>query len=133
MFLKLFLLFTIVPVLELAVLIKMGTIIGTTNTIALILLTGVSGAALAKSQGLSLITRIQDDLQGGRLPAEDLLNGGFVLVGGVLLLTPGFITDILGFILLIPFTRNLCKKWLRHKLEQKIASGGVYVDWQGFH
>ncbi len=133
MFLKLFLLFTVVPVLELTVLIKMGTIIGTTNTIALILLTGVGGAALAKSQGLSLITRIQSDLQEGRLPAEELLNGAFVLVGGVLLLTPGFITDILGFILLIPFTRNLCKKWLRRKLEQKIASGGVYVDWQGFH
>ncbi len=134
MLLKLFLLFTVVPLLELTVLIKMGTIIGTTNTIALILLTGVGGAALAKSQGLYVISRIQSDLQEGRLPAEELLNGAFVLAGGILLLTPGFITDTMGFILLIPFSRNLCKKWLRHKLEQKIASGGnIYMDWQGFH
>ena len=132
MFLKLFLLFTVVPLLELAVLIKMGTIIGTMNTIMLILLTGIGGAVLAKSQGLYVITAIQKDLQAGRLPTEELLNGAFVLAGGALLLTPGFITDITGFVLLVPLTRNLCKRWLRRKLEQKLASGEIFVEWRGF-
>lgn len=129
MLLKLFLLFTVVPIAELAVLIELGTIIGTANTIMIILFTGVGGAILAKTQGLSVISKIQNELQTGRVPAEELINGVFVLVGGGLLLTPGIITDILGFTLLIPFTRNLCKRWLRHKLEQKLSSGEVFIDW----
>ena len=132
MLFRLFLLFTLIPLLELSVLIKVGTVIGTLNTIMLILLTGVGGAILAKSQGLSVLSRIQEDLQLGILPTEELLNGAFVLVGGVLLLTPGLITDLLGFILLIPVTRRLCKQWLRRKLEQKLAAGKVYISWRGF-
>lgn len=132
MLLKLFLLFTIVPVLELACLIEIGSIIGTMNTVIIILVTGVSGAYLAKSQGLYVITKIQSDLSQGKLPAEEILNGAFILVGGALLLTPGFLTDVFGLVLLIPFTRNLIKKWLRYKLEQKIASGEIYTNWHGF-
>ncbi len=130
MLLKLFLLFTIIPMLELAFLIEIGSVIGTMNTIMLILLTGVSGAALAKSQGISVLSKIQMEMQAGRLPAEELLNGAFVLAGGVLLLTPGFITDLSGLVLLLPLTRNIIKRWLRRKLEEKMASGDITIGWR---
>ncbi|MBI5789581.1 MAG: membrane protein FxsA [Candidatus Schekmanbacteria bacterium] len=127
MFLKLLLLFTILPLVELSILIKVGGQIGALNTIALVLVTGIIGTLLAKTQGMALLRRVQNELGQGRLPAEELLNGVFILTGGVLLLAPGFLTDILGIIFLIPITRNLCKKWLRYKLMQKLESGQIHL------
>ena len=119
MFFKLLILFIIVPLLELALLIKIGTLIGTLNTILVILITGILGAALAKQQGLGVITRIREDLALGRIPSDELFNGVCILIGGFLLLTPGLLTDVLGFCLLIPATRQGIKKYLRYKIEQK--------------
>lgn len=119
MLFKLLILFIAIPLLELALLIKIGTLIGTFNTILLILITGIVGAALTKQQGLGVITRIREDMAVGRVPSDELFNGVCILVGGFLLLTPGFLTDALGFSLLIPSARQGIKKYLRYKFEKK--------------
>lgn len=125
MFIKLLILFTFVPVLEIYVLIEAGRQIGAMPTIGLIILTGIAGAYLARSQGFQLLQRIQSDLQAGRVPAEEMFDGAMILAGGVVLLTPGFCTDLLGFILLTPFTRTYIKRRLKIWVEQKIARGEI--------
>jgi len=132
MFIKLLLAFVIIPVLELTVLMKVSNIIGILNTVMVILITGVWGAYLAKSQGFQVLKRITDNLEQGNLPTEELLDGAFVLVGGALLLTPGFLTDLSGLICLIPQTRYLIKTWLRRKLEQKLASGKFNIHYRSW-
>ncbi len=127
MFIRLLLLFTFIPVLELIILIKVGAWIGVAPTIALILLTGIAGAYLARTQGLDLAMRIQRELNEGRLPAEELLDGAMVLVGGILLLTPGFFTDLSGFILLVPGTRQFCKKTVRLWMKRYIDQGRITI------
>jgi UPF0716 protein FxsA len=129
MLFKLLLIFTIIPVIELAVLIKVGGIIGTLNTIVIILITGIWGAALARSQGLRVLQRIREDMQAGILPADELFNGVMVLLGGALLLTPGFVTDVMGLLCLIPQTRFIIKKYLKHWVQSRIDSGQIYTDW----
>lgn len=120
MFIKLILLFTLIPLIELVVLIKLGNIIGLIPTILIVILTGILGASLTRSQGLNTLNRIQSDLSRGVVPAENLLNGVLILVGGVVLLTPGLLTDTLGFLLLIPATRNRFKCLLKNRLKQRI-------------
>ena len=119
MFYWLLLVFIGVPLLELAILIKVGALIGTLNTILLILISGILGATLAKQQGLGVITRIREELAQGHVPSDELLDGVCILVGGFLLLTPGLLTDALGFALLIPPVRKIIKKYLRRKLNRK--------------
>jgi UPF0716 protein FxsA len=125
MFIKLLILFTFIPILEITVLIEAGRQIGVISTISLVILTGIAGAFLARSQGFELLTRIQSDLQAGRVPAEELFDGAMILAGGVVLLTPGFCTDLIGFMLLTPATRCHIKKWLRQWVEKKIARGEI--------
>jgi len=125
MFGYLILCFTLIPAIELAVLIKVGTFIGVGNTLFLIFLTGVLGATLARLQGFAVYLRIQASLQQGLMPTEEMLDGLMILVGGIVLLTPGFITDILGFLLLAPWTRQLIKTWLRKKFEQMTRSAQI--------
>lgn len=121
----LILLFIAVPVIELALLLKVGQYIGAVNTMAIVIITGVAGAFLAKLQGLLTLHKIQVEMNQGRMPADRLLDGLLILCCGILLLTPGFITDIIGFMGLIPFTRNLFKRWLRQKIENMISDGRV--------
>ncbi len=130
MFLKLLVLFTIVPLIELALLIEVGQKIGLTNTIVLVILTGFLGAALARSQGFEIIQRIQSELSQGQLPADSLIHGAFILAGAILLLTPGIITDILGFTLLIPLTRSLLKAYLKKYFTEKINSGQIQANYK---
>lgn len=120
MFIRLLLLFTIIPVVELYILIKVGAVIGAAPTIALIILTGVAGAYLARTQGLDILARIQTEMNAGHMPAEELIDGAMILAGGIVLLTPGLVTDILGFCLLVPLTRRGLKKWLRHWFGHRI-------------
>jgi UPF0716 protein FxsA len=129
MLFRLLLIFTIIPVIELAVLIKVGGIIGTLNTIMIILITGVMGAILAKAQGLLVMQRMRENLMAGIMPTEELFNGAMVLVGGALLLTPGFVTDLLGLIFLIPQTRLLIKQYLKRRIQHKLDSGQIYTFW----
>ena len=125
MFIKLLLVFTIVPIIELYVLIEAGHQIGVGATIGMIILTGIAGAYLARTQGFNLINKIQTELNQGRLPAEELMDGAIILAGGLLLLTPGFCTDLFGFVLLTPMTRKIIKVWLKKWLDVKIQRGEI--------
>jgi len=115
----LFLIFTIVPLLELAVLIKVGTIIGFWRTIAIIIITGVGGAYLARQQGFWVIGAIKLDIREGRFPAEKLFDGAFILVGATLLITPGLVTDFFGLSCLFPTIRELWKNILKKHIKGK--------------
>lgn len=100
-------LFLVVPLVELYFLIKVGDSIGAWRTIFLVILTAVVGAILLKQQGMATIGRFQKNMMEGKAPAGDMLEGVFLLIGGAMLLLPGFFTDALGFLCLIPFTRQL--------------------------
>jgi len=125
-FTKLLILFVIIPVTELYILIEVGKKIGSLTTIGVIILTGIIGAYLVKSQGFMILRKIQNDLNEGIMPGDSLIQGAIILAGGILLLTPGFVTDILGFILLIPVSRNIVKKYLLKWLKGKIKEGNFY-------
>ncbi|QED48904.1 FxsA family protein [Cytobacillus dafuensis] len=99
-----------VPAAEIAVLLLSGKIIGVWPTIALILFTGFLGAYLAKKQGLETIRRVNEQLQNGQMPGDAILDGICILIGGILLLTPGFITDITGLLMLTSPTKLFFKK-----------------------
>ncbi|MDD5618603.1 MAG: FxsA family protein [Candidatus Omnitrophica bacterium] len=120
MFLFLVLLFTVVPTLELYILIKVGQHIGALNTVMIVIGTGVLGAFFAKLEGLRVLYSVQKDLQEGIMPASKLLDGFLILAGAILLITPGLLTDVVGFILIIPFTRIMIKFWLKRKLQEMI-------------
>ena len=122
MFLRLFLLFTLVPCVELALLIKLGTVIGALDTIVLVILTGVVGALAVRAAGIQCLFRIQENLRARSVPAEDLFNGVLILLSGALLITPGLITDAVGFSLLFPPTRDFFKKHIKHYLSSRISS-----------
>lgn len=126
MFIKLLILFTLVPIVELYVLLEAGRQIGVGATIGMIFLTGIAGAYLARSQGFNLINRIQADLNQGRVPADQIMDGAIILAGGLLLLTPGFCTDLFGFCLLTPVTRQYIKIWLSKWLDRKIQRGEIH-------
>lgn len=122
MFFKLLILFTIIPIAELYLLIKIGGLIGALNTVLIIFLTAVIGAYLAKTQGFIVIRKINQALKEGRLPAQELLDGLFVLLGGFTLLTPGFITDFIGLSMLFPPTRTLYIKLSVQIIQNKIET-----------
>lgn len=127
MFIKILILFTLVPLIELFILIEAGQQIGIAATIAMIFITGIAGAYLARSQGFQLMQRIQGDLAQGHLPAEEMIDGAIILSGGLLLLTPGFCTDLFGFTLLAPFTRIHIKRWVKLWLQKRIDKGNIKI------
>ncbi|MBW1805232.1 MAG: FxsA family protein [Deltaproteobacteria bacterium] len=117
MLLKLFLAFTIIPFTELYLLIKIGGLLGAFNTIVIVILTGFFGALLARFQGMQTMLRVRASLTQGEMPAEELLDALLIFLAGIVLLTPGFITDLAGIVILIPQTRFLFKKWLRKRFD----------------
>jgi len=125
-FTKLLILFVIVPLTELYILIEVGKKIGSLTTIGIIIFTGILGAYLVKNQGFMILKKIQNDLNEGIMPGDSLIQGAIILAGGILLLTPGFVTDIVGFIFLIPVSRNVVKKYLLKWLKGKIKEGNIY-------
>ena len=114
---RLALLFILVPILEIAILIDIGRGIGTVPTILLIIGTGIAGAYLAKKEGIRILFTIRHKLARGQIPADELIDGLLVLIAGVLLITPGVITDIAGLLMLIPFLRLR----LRNRLKQRFS------------
>ena len=122
MLLKLFLAFTIIPIIEIYLLIEIGSIFGALTAVTLVILTGFLGAFLARMQGLQTLYRIQDSLSEGRMPSGELLDALLIVIAGLVLLTPGFLTDTAGFLLLIPATRNTIKHWLRRQIELRNMS-----------
>ena len=123
--LRLLLVFSLVPLAEIALLIEVGRLIGLPATLALVLLTAAVGAAMARRQGLATMRSIGEDLSRGELPAVGLVDGALILVGGILLVTPGFITDAIGLLLLVPAVRQRIRRWLRRALERAMARGTI--------
>ncbi len=127
MFIRLLILFTCIPILEIYVLIEAGRQIGLFPTLLLILLTGVAGAWLARTQGIEVVRRIQMEMAEGRMPGVILLDGAMILVGGVLLLTPGFCTDLLGFSFLAPFSRSFWRDLLSRWVQKNVEQGRIHI------
>ena len=134
MFFYLFLLFTLVPLVELALLIWIGTKTSVLFTIALVLVSGVVGAMLARQQGFRAIERILAELRAGRMPAEAVVDGVLILVAGVMLITPGVLTDGVGFLLLVPPTRRLLKRgvsaWLLRRVSVRVERNRAASHWR---
>jgi UPF0716 protein FxsA len=123
----LFLAFTVIPLVELYLLLLIGRHVGALPTVMLVLITGLIGALLARKEGLRVVRRWQQSLARGRMPEEGILGGLLVLVGGVLLVTPGVLTDVVGFLLLLPPSRRWIARRVRRVLERRIADGTVRV------
>ena len=121
-------LFIFVPIIELAVLIEVGQYIGTFYTIMLVIVTGVVGAFFAKMEGLRVWHNLQNDLRQFKMPTDRIVDGALILIGGAFLLTPGLITDILGFILIIPFTRFPIREYLKRRFSQKVKDKVKVID-----
>jgi UPF0716 protein FxsA len=127
---RLLLLFAVIPVAELLILIKIGSHIGALNTVALVVLTAVLGLMLVRLEGLRTLRQIQLSLSQGEIPAEELIDGILIFVSGILLLTPGVLTDVFALILLIPYTRMHFKRWLRRRFDRMMASGNVRLHYR---
>jgi UPF0716 protein FxsA len=121
MFFKLFLIFAVVPVAELAILIKIGTLMGTLNTVLLVVGTAVLGAYLVRMEGLNVFYRFHRNLSEGVFPAEEIFDGALLLVAGAVLITPGLLTDILGLLLVFPPSRKIFKKIIRRYVEETVT------------
>ena len=122
MLLPLVLLFIVVPIAELAVIIQVGQVIGVWWTIGLLVVDSILGSILMRTQGRSAWRRFNEATGAGRVPAREVLDGALVIFGGALLLTPGFITDILGLILLIPPTRALVRGVVARRLTHRMVA-----------
>lgn len=119
MFLRLLLAFTLVPLIELYIFLVMGRTFGPLPTIALVIVTGVLGAALAKSQGIRAFERVRREMQAGQMPTEALLDGLLIFVAGALLLTPGLLTDLTGFFLLLPAGRRAIRRAVASRIRRR--------------
>ncbi|EGR4181784.1 TPA: FxsA family protein [Vibrio cholerae] len=128
MFPILLFLFIAVPVIEIALFIQVGGVLGVWPTIALVLLTAIVGASLVRSQGLQTLLTVQQRLAQGQLPAQQILEGVMLAVAGVLLLTPGFFTDILGMLVLLPAPRAYFAK----QLMSRVVVGNIHASGAGF-
>lgn len=122
MLFRLVIVFTIVPLIEVLLLLEIGNRIGVVHTILLIILTGILGAYLMRLQGFAVFRKIQENLGQGILPTNEIVEGALVLAGGTLLLTPGFFTDAVGFVLLIPQTRKSVARRIQQAIKRKIHS-----------
>ena len=128
---KLFLGFIALAVLELYLLVSLGRALGFWPTLGILLAISLVGTVVSRSQGARVMARWSEALNGGTMPAEGVLDGVLVLVGGALLIAPGFITDVLGLSLLIPPSRAFWARHLRAWLERRVASGDVNVSMGG--
>ncbi len=117
------LIFLIVPLVEIYILIQVGQVIGALWTVFFVVLTAVIGVQLLKQQGLSTLTRAQQKMTAGEMPAHELLEGFALVIAGAFLLTPGFFTDAFGFLLLIPLTR----KWMMRRLTERMLKSGGFT------
>ncbi len=128
---RLTLLFVVVPLLELVLLVRLGAVVGLWPTLGLVFATGIVGAALTRAEGLRVVLQLQRELAEGRPPARPLLDGMSLLVGGVLLLTPGILTDVAALALLLPPSR----RWIQRRglawLERQARSGALNVTVMG--
>lgn len=118
---RLFLVFTLVPLAELAILVYLGGRVGVWWTIGAVVAVGLAGALLARAQGIAAVRRVVEALEAGRVPGDELLGAAVVLVGAVLLVTPGFLTDVAALVALLPPTRALVVRALKRRLQARVA------------
>lgn len=130
---RLFLLFTVVPLVELYLLIAVGRVLGPVATIALVLLTGAVGAWFARLEGAKVIRRWQDAMARQQLPKDGVIDGFLIFIGGLMLITPGILTDIAGLSMVMPPTRRVIAGAVRVWFERQIASGRVQVYAPGYN
>lgn len=130
---RLLLLFIVVPVLELALLIQLGKIVGLIPTLALIVFTGALGAFLARRQGLEVLGKVRAEMADGRIPAGPIVDGVIILLAAAVLMTPGVLTDVCGFLCLVPAFRGRLKRYLRRRFEGAVRRGDatLSVDFGG--
>ena len=121
-------LFIAFPILEFTILIEIGRRLGTVTTILIVFGTGILGAILARMEGMRIVSRIQDNLRLGIMPQEELLDGFLVLIAGVMLITPGLISDITGMLLLFPLTRFPVKMLLKRLARRAIATRTFHIN-----
>lgn len=124
-------LFIGLPIVELALLFELHSVVGFLPTILLVFITGMAGAVLVRHQGLAILAKIQREMSIGNVPTPQMIDGAMVLMAGAMLITPGMITDLSGFLLLIPFVRARIRLWLKKRLEEKIRRGFVQVNPHG--
>lgn len=133
---KLFLLFAIMPIIEIALLINVGEMIGGWNTVGIVIITAFVGAYLVRKEGLSTLVTAQQKMQQGAMPGQEMAEGLLLVVAGVLLVTPGFVTDGIGFLLSMPLTRPLIAKALMKQMTVKMVAGqqqGQFYQQGHFH
>ena len=123
--------FILLPIIELWLLFKVAAALDFGTALIIVVMTGVIGAWLARAQGLMVMLQIQRDLAEGRMPAPRMIDGMMILIAGALLITPGLITDAVGFLLLAPPVRVLIRGWLRQMLERKLKDGSLNVSFRG--
>ena len=132
MLFRLSLLFVLTPLIELAILVYLGLLIGPWYTILIVVVTGIIGAFMAREQGMATLAKIRGSVERGVMPSKELFEGLLVLIVGLMLLTPGVITDILGFLLLVPQTRRPISWWLRRWIRQRLERGDIEYRNIGF-
>ncbi len=128
MFFRLLLLFTIVPLTELYLLLQVGSVLGVGLTILLVVGTGVVGAYLARLEGWRTLRQMQENLHNGIAPTGELIDAALILGAGLLLITPGIVTDIVGFSLLLPPTRTALKRAIRRRIEAHTPASSSTVE-----
>lgn len=135
MFPILLILFIAVPVIEIGLFIQVGGVLGLWPTLALVLITAFVGASLVRSQGLHTLMTVQQRIQRGEMPAQQIVEGVMLAVAGVLLLTPGFMTDVMGMLVLLPAPRAMLAKYLMSKMVVTNMSSGFQSSHfeQDFH
>jgi UPF0716 protein FxsA len=126
---RLFLLLIGMPLLELFILIKIGSYLGAFRTIMLVIFSALLGLLFARIEGLRTLHHIRQSLARGILPAEEMLDSVLIFAAGVLFVIPGVLTDMFALVLLIPFTRTVFKRWLRRRFDRAIASGNAQIDY----
>ncbi|MCC2617103.1 FxsA family protein [Aestuariibacter halophilus] len=129
---KLFLLFAIMPIVEISLLIQVGEQIGGWNTVLIVILTAIIGAYLVRSEGLATLQAAQAKLNSGAMPGEEMAQGLLLLVAGVLLVTPGFVTDALGLLFTVPLTRNWFARGLIKHLQVQVVSGQQGFEYRAY-
>ena len=119
MFFYLFIIFIILPIIEISIFIQIGSFLGTFNTVLLIFLTAALGIYFVRQQGLSVFQKITYELQNQQIPMQGMFDGLVILIAGILLITPGFLTDVLGFLCLMPMTRYYLLNIIKNVLSKR--------------
>lgn len=129
MFFKLLMIFILIPLIELYFLLEISQFIGVFTTVMIIVFTGAAGVSIARRQGYQVVNNIRSNLNAGKMPTDDLISALLILIGGVTLLTPGFLTDITGFLLILPGSRDLIAALVKKYFVKYVKENKVEVHY----